>query len=358
MKSAWVLCAVAMLSVACSRQTGARGELIFMYESPEAFENFNKPIALGAELEVFVHDVREDVPTQVLSVRTSNPKVLRVSGKAGPMFGLKAMRKGTSRVIVKARDASGEVRVDGFLMRVDDVARVELFDPCAPEGDGPHGVYLTGTKQVSVPWSRRSTKNEVLTGFGPVPVRVEPKGAARIRPIGNDQSGVLLDMPETPGTFHLASDSGRVRFDVVDIASIDRVAGSGGAQFTVVGGWAFGAAMPMVGNRPLCAHELKHEVRSLTPSICAVKPAPWSGEAMILGKGFGICTYEVSFPEANVSKKFTLPVGKLPGASEVMAAKNGEVPWWLAPLLAMLAPLLCAPLWLRRRREDVGGSRR
>jgi hypothetical protein len=348
-----LLFAVALLAAGCSRQTGASEELIFMYESVEDPTNFNKPIATGAELEIFVHDLRDDRPATVLEARSSDPDIVAVDGSVAHLFGLEARAPGSATIEVRARDRQGTARTDSFTIRVADVERTLLEHGCHTEE--PRPLFLAGTSNVFVPWSRRSSKNEPLTGYGIFPVEVVPTDAASIRDRSTAQDGVTLDLDATPTTFSLRAKHGDARLDFETVApeAVDGIASS--RNWTVVGRSTYAFFDPLVGGRELCDYDrdvLYHRIENHTPEICEVERLP-DGIARIEGRAFGTCRYEVSFPRGGDDARLerTVPVGRLPGDGE---GDERGLPWWLAPLLAVLAPLLLAPGLL----AALGASRR
>lgn len=341
-----------MLASGCARQTGQRGQLIFMYDTPGDPLNFNKPIAQGHTLELFMHSVREDMPVEILEVKSSDPGVLRPTGKVAHLFGVRALKPGRARLLVKAVDEQGRVYRDVVVMRVGKIARTELAYACETMQEDPSQppLYLAGARDVFVPWARHNEAGELLTGYGEFPVEVVPASAASIRTNRTVQTGLSLDIQGNPGVFELRAEHGgaQLKFESVERAAIDGIwmhPWDAGA-WMLIGGAAFVSPEPQVKGRPLCTHDLQVSARSLTPEICEV--AAISGEHIVelVGKAWGICRYEVGYE--GVRAQHTARVGKLPGDEE----EEPEPPLWLAPLLAMiLVPLGAAPLLLRRQRR-------
>ena len=349
-----LVAAALMVAAGCARQTGERGELIFMYESVEDPTNFNKPIAQGARLEILVHDVRRDEAAHVVEARSKDPDVVEITGTVAHLVGLKARSPGLARIEVRAVDDQGIERADAFTIRVAPVERLLLEDDCWHEESRP--LVLTGAK-LYLPWSRRSSTNEPLTGFGIFPLRVEPEAAGELRTNSVDQGGGWLDVARHVGRFEVRPTVGGgdgVAFEAVDAEAIDGVVRAWPPPSFARGSWTirgvatFVEIEPRVGGRPLCQLEdFPHEVDNLTPELCEVEPLAFApGLVKITGRAFGACRYEVRFPGggADAGATFTTRVGRLPGEEGSGSRPEPGAPWWLAPLLALLAPLGLAPL--------------
>ncbi len=326
--------------------------------------NFNKPIIEGGTLEVFVHDVAEDAPAMLVSVRSLRPDVVRVTGNVAHMTGLKGRKPGRAPIVVRARDRDGDIHTDLFTMRVAAVDGVTLYDPCVGDDEEFPSLYRAGEKNVFVPWRRNSSNNEPLTGYGVFPVEVSPEGSAHIDKRSVDWGALRVDMPEEAMVFELrpsADVAGEaLAIETVSPAAVDRVVMSEFRRepFTVVGKHSLLWAYPYVGERPLCSEENPtHTVRSLTPEICSVT-TEFAGELIVVqGERFGVCRYEVGFTDyPNARATFTLPVAKPPEPGDEESGEHDLLPWWLAPLLALLTPVAASPwvfAWRKKRRIDV-----
>ena len=115
--------------------------------------------------------------------------------------------------------------------------------------------------------------------------------------------------------------------------------------------------VPTVAGVPLCQAKLRIMARSRTPAICEATAQLLEDEdsnresvVRIIGRDFGVCEVEVTYPEANggsgTSRVFEVAVGKFPdlGADRTSTRVERDLPWWLAPLLALVVPLSLLPL--------------
>ena len=346
-------------SIGCARQTGARSQVVFMYQAPADPFNFNKPIGVGHTLELYVHDIEHDRPVTIQRVKSLSPDVLSVEGHVAHMFGVKAHKPGRARLVVWFEDEDGQVKRDSVVMRASDVDRVALSHPCGTDDRGRAPLYLRGARDLFVPWFRQDANHEIIIGYGQFPVEVSPEGAASIRTNRTDGGGLSLDI-EDVSAFTLRPKQGPpLRFETTTLDRIDTVTLDDWDKnaWMVAGMNTYVWPQPTVRGRGICTEEIRFEAKSLTPDVCMARAESDFGLVMLRGKSWGICRYEISFPGTKASGVFTARVGKLPehnGEAEPKTRSSDDAPtrpWWFAPLLALLAPLLLAPFFLRLLRR-------
>ena len=350
-----LLSMILCLGASCARQTGARSQVVFMYQAPADPFNFNKPIGVGQTLELYVHDVEHDRPVTIERVKSLSPDVLSVEGHVAHLFGVKAHKPGRARLVVWFKDGDGQMKRDSVVMRASEIAKVHMAHPCSPDDRGRAPLYLKGARDMFVPWVRQDANHELLIGYGQFPVKVSPEGAASIRTNRTDAGGISIDI-EDASSFVLEPKNGApIRFETTTMDRIDRVELDewDAKAWMVVGTSAFIWPEVRSNRRPVCAEELRFEAKSLTPAVCDAVAENDFGVVVLRGKSWGICRYEISYPGTKARGTFTARVGKLPAHSGDIEPSSSpdepEKPWWLAPLLALLAPLLLAPFWALRR---------
>ena len=350
----WVgLVMVSAVLVGCeSRLTGERAELVFAYDAHEDVENFNKPIALGAQIELRVTEVGTDDHVEVTKVETSEH--LEYIDSAANLFALKATKPGAARVSVLAESDYDGPRRDSVTMRVEPIDSVRFEHVCS---DSSSAVYLAGSSDVEVAWYRRTARGEPLIGGGVYPVAVEPAGAIVLREDDEDQSYLHFELPRAVEHVKIYSptlEHEPIFMKVIDSNSVDRIAIDEFDDDLVLfeDGWDYAHFYPIHQGEAVCEATLRIDAKSLTPDICDVRPgfpdepeAALEGVVSITGKKMGVCRYEAWYPGTRARDEFQARVGRI----EVPAPRDGQYadapgdatpPSWYAPLLAMLASLL------------------
>lgn len=354
-----------ILIVACvvlggcySRLTGTHGKITFAYPAVADVTNFNKPIAPGARLVLKGLEVgNDDEELQILSLESQAPDVLRVVSVDPSAAILQGVSVGSARLEMRARDRYGRVFTDTVTMTVDGPDHVVFQHACT---DGEFAAYPANA-EISIPFAMSKGNGQPVIGYGFHPVSVTPKAALELDTSSQDQGALHFKSTKPRHRVALRStiDDGILGLALVEPGEVDGFhADSLGA--TVVGGEAFAFFQPTVIGVPLCQGRLLIRARSTTPSVCtATARLGDDGDeenrlsiVRIFGKDYGICEFEVTYPEAEdgegLTRTFRMPVGKFPSL-DAREASSSQPPWWVAPLLALLVPLTLAPFVLRRR---------
>ena len=399
------LCALTLALSACdARQTGELSQIVFAYTSYDDTANFNKPIAVGASLDLRALELGSDEEVRLELAQAQPPLV--VEGVAAHTVQLKATQAGKALVKVKGRTQDGRVLQDQITLRAAPIAAIALAHGCT---DQNHAVYQAGLSDVAVPMTRYAANRELLVGYGVFPVTLEPEGSATVDTRSEDGHALHLSLAKRAARFELVSALGpeRLSFELVEQAAIDglRLDELDQGARTSVGQTMWLQLQPTYKGQPLCQHQTPIEAKSLTPERCDVTTIldqhqrqdgshaqNTEGVVKVRGKSFGICRVEAWLPGAAASARFVgqFEVGQFPsdlrqdvrdvydpadpdaatlamdpedppaedplalGVPRLSAHQPGPRPLWLAPLLALCAPLLLGPgLWglMRRRRR-------
>lgn len=341
------------LLVGCeSRLTGERAELVFAYDAHEDVENFNKPIALGARVELRVTEVGSDDVVDVVDVKSTEH--LEYVDSVANLFELKAKKAGTARITVLAETDYDGARRDTVTMRVEPIHAVHFEHVCT---DSNAAVYLAGSEGVEIAWFRETSRGEPLIGGGVYPVAATPEGAAVLRRDDEDQSHLRFDLPEAAERIKIYSptlEHDPIFMKVIDHSDVDRIAIDEFDDDLVLfeEHWDEAYFQPTYQGEVVCEATLRVDAKSLTPDVCDVQPgfpdepeAALEGIVSIFGKKMGVCRYEAWYPGTRARDEFQARVGRV----EVPAPRDGQhadapgdaaPPSWYAPLLAMLASLL------------------
>lgn len=379
-----------------SRQTGHRGQLSFAYSTTQDVENFNKPIAVGGTLEMRINVVGSDEDPTVKHAFTRKDGPLVVSDKGLNLVELKAKKPGGSFLKVMATDEAGKPYRDFVHMRAARVAKINVQHLCTGKR---HAYYMANSRNLALPYSKRSAKNEPLIGYGVYPMSIKPAGAASIRRNNLDDDSVVIDIEPNTKKFTIESPlmKAPLSFETIKKSDINSMIMDPFDRFarTTVKRETYVEFYPLYNKERPCNAEMIIEAKSLTPDICEATPDLYDdgdgatnieGFVRIKGLKFGICKYKVWFPEAQkgVEGTYTLEVGQYPSdvkkeskATTIPAIKELESedplaqnvpriyaernphplsprnkPWWFTPLLALMAPLLLGPVWLWRRKNN------
>lgn len=390
-------CAIASLTMTSllfgcdARQTGERAQIVFAYTSFDDTTNFNKPIAVGAKLDLRALELATD--EEVLVERAKGDDTIAVGEHVRNLIELKAQKPGSTRLHVIGQTQDGHKVEDFVTLRAAEVKSIALNHLCT---DSAHAVYQAGLRDVEIPMTKFAHNDEYLIGYGLYPIKIEPAAGAKLDTRSDDAHTLHLDLSPKPGRFEIKStlNAARLSFELITPAQIDgiQIDEFDARARTVINHTAWLGFAPTYKGKPLCASQTPIEATSLTPKICEVTTIldrhqrddgttiqNTEGLIKIKGKAFGVCRYEVNFPGTKApAYKGSLEVGQFPSDlkeqakpedAQVIAqdliesedplarnthtlhaapARNQTTPWWLAPLLALLSPLLLAPLWFMR----------
>ncbi len=293
--------------VACtSTVTGNEGNLDFTYTADDDVTNFNKPIAVGAKLELKVFETGSRATVEVTEAETDDPDVLDVETFSSNRVILVGIGEGETLVEVTATLADGSSVGDSVNMLATVPDTLELRHPCT-QADGS-ATYLVGTDDVHINYEMRKGSGQPVIGFGYFPI--ETTGPLTLDEGSRDQTSFHFDIGDEPGTASIAStiDDSVLTLDITTEDAIDGAETLATSPREVrVDETIIIAVYPKVGDDRVCASNATMEVESLTPDICSVRanePADAeeagllqrTGFVTVTGKAFGVCSFTASFP--------------------------------------------------------------
>lgn len=354
-RQTFLLVAFALFVTGCmSKLTGVNQRITFAYLAAESIENFHKPIAAGARLDLHAMELTDDDEAMtIVAAASHDPEVLSVECLENDRVVLLGRAVGSARIEVTARDRYGKQHTDVVDMSVRSPDHVAFGHSCTDE---LFAVYPAGT-EITLPWAMYQEDERPLVGYGFHPFRATPAGAMEF--LESRETGMLRVRTGAPR--HRASIRSTIDDALLGLAfarpkDVDGITTDSDEMILLEGDEAFAFFRPTVAGVPFCDAGLETLARSKTPEICEAsgkldddddEESNRIGFAKIHARRFGHCEIEVVFPEAasgaGVAKTVTIPVGKLPSASE--EEQSPEPAWWGA-LLALLAPLVFAPALL------------
>ena len=300
--------AAALLALAAcdSRQTGTEGNLTFEYDADDDPFDFNKPVAVGAMLDLRVTEVGTDDPVTLTSATTDDLDVMEAGNVNGNTFTVSGIGDGDVLVSVEAETSDGPV-TDSVNMSVRFPEVLVLSHTCGETG----GAYLTG-QRIYVPFDMELESGRAVIGYGYYPVGISDTNLMTRDEAFAGQQFMRFDTLSA-GTVTLASDIDDTTLDLVlaDAAAID------GAEDPIpfvledidVGDVNAFYVRPTIGGQTVCQANTEIVVEALTETTCAVRTIGddlAAGDARyetgwfeIEGLAAGTCQYTVTYPQGS-----------------------------------------------------------
>ncbi len=301
--------AAALLTSGCvSRLTGNEGNLVFSYAADDDVADFNKPIAVGAKLDISVRTAGTNELVSLQSAIVEDPTVLEVVSASGSAMTLGGKGTGNTLISVSAKQPDGTVVDDSVNLGARVPERLKLHHYCSNDTAAP---YLVGN-EVLVPYDLEMTNGQAVIGYGYWPITMEPAAAATLNQTNKAQQHLWLKLGDTAGKLTLTSqiDDTTLELDLVAPGAIDEALLDGGAaaKTAFVGTTHFVLIRPQTGGRTICQATTEMTATSTTPDACEVEALTierkddglvngW-GWVQIKGKQVAKCIFEVSFPKA------------------------------------------------------------
>lgn len=296
-------------SLACSSSlTGNEGNFQFSYTADDRITDFNKPIAVGAMLDLEVTDVGGLQPVNLTEASIDNTDVLDVVSFNDDQLTVVATGAGNALLSVAGTTTDGEDLTDSvnLLAAVPEVHL--LWHTCEPAGSGPAG-YLTG-QRIWLPFDMEMDNGQPVIGYGYYPVSFDGSPVMTVNETDSTQAHIAVDIGDTAGPVVMTSaiDGATLEMTVAAPGQIDGVADP--IAFVLedidVGDTNSFYALPMAGDVTLCQAEASKTVQSDTPDICDVRdrdqldPSGYEyGWFEVEGLAEGTCRYTVTYPDGN-----------------------------------------------------------
>lgn len=304
--------AALVLSGCVSETTGKLGNLTFSYPTDDEVLDFNKPIAVGARLELRVRDAaeRDRSPIELTTVESSDPSVLEVVSFSGDTITLEGKGDGSAEISVEAQfDNTGEIKPDAVDMRAATPDEVKLWHECRPQSE-TYGIYQQGT-DFRVPFDLKLDDGNDVIGYGYYPVELSPDTLLTLDENEESQTWLFLNGADMAGAGEIASslDSAVLDVELVPVSDFDGIERASDRKVGLDEDTAV-LHRPTVVSVPVCQSKADFSVGNLTPDICDAERASniedvadtfytGTGWVSIRPKERGTCRYEVNYPDAN-----------------------------------------------------------
>lgn len=302
--------ALGMGTLACeSTITGKSGNLQFSYATVDDFMDFNKPIAVGARLDLKVAEVGTRNTVLLESADSDKPDVLAIHQYANDTVVLEGKSAGQAEISVTAKVPSGDVVEDGVDFQVAVPEVLKMKHHCSGEVEGH---YLVD-HEVWIPFDMELSNGRAVIGYGYHPIDIEPAGAAQLDATTKDQRHFRLKLADQVQTITLSSqiDAANLILNVIEDTQIDGViSATSGSVTTTVGGTSFLRVLPTIGEKPVCQANTPLTLTTSTPDVCTVSasvpPEELSigvfnerGYISITGVNPGTCEITATYTAAN-----------------------------------------------------------
>jgi hypothetical protein len=385
--SALLVALSALLSGCYSKATGYHGKFTFAYAASVEFENFVKPIAPGAKLEVLAFANGTENDLVITAAKSLRPSVFTVESVGERSVVIKGVEPGVADLEIVARDAAGNTLVDRMFLHVAKPAVHGLEHGCTEDKEA---VYVAG-ETLNIFHRLATSDGRPVIGSGYAPLRIDPEAALE-----------LIDQPQAAGYYTFRArhpsptlsirstvDDGALTLRVVDRAELKEAAIECGDDCrTLEGGGRYIFARVRLGETAVCSQTALTKARSLTPETCSVtanldeddddaSDSNRAQRAILRGLKFGICDFEMTLPELDGGRGVRLTgrtkIGRLqypdegggepaePGervATALIGDGDGPLSWgglslWHLALIGWVgskAGALSYLFWKRRRR--------
>ena len=361
-----------------SKATAYDARFTFAYAAGGDFENFQKPIAPGAKLDVVVFANGTEDKLVITSARSSKAGVIAVESVGERTLTLKGMAPGVADIEVTARDSSGKTLVDRVYLHVEKPTVHGISHSCT---DGAEAIYVENT-DLWVYHALATSDGRPVIGYDYVPLRIEPASGLRLVSHPQGSAAYLYRAPQASPKISLRStiDDSAISMRIVKQGDLKTATLECGGECAVLERHArYVFAHVSAGETPVCSQGALTKARSLTPAICSVSADLEDDEgadsnheqlAVVMGIKLGICKYEITLPDLDGGKGLRLTgemkVGRLqfpgdradaPDADRRALVKKVFSAWWLIGL-GWLTPnviIVACLLWKRRRTSPAKG---
>jgi hypothetical protein len=298
----------AIFLLACSSSlTGNEGNFQFSYTADDRITDFNKPIAVGASLDLEVVDVGAQLPINLTEASTETSSVIDVIWFNDNTVTVTATGEGSTLLSVAGTTIDGQARTDSvnLLASVPEVHL--LWHTCAP---GMQEAAYLANQSVLLPFDMEMANGQPVIGYGYYPITLEGAPGITLDAASSTQRHIALDIDATIGTALLTSaiDGSTLSLRVVEPGQIDGIGApvAFGAEETSVGDNNAFYVLPTVGQTSICQAGLAPRLTVSTPDVCDVSSSevldPTTNESgwfSVEGLAAGTCTFTVTYPDGN-----------------------------------------------------------
>ena len=294
-----------LLVIGCqSALTGNEGNFQFSYTADDNINDFNKPVAVGAFLDIKVTGVGTFSPVELTAASYDDPTVLDVLEFSGNGLTVQGMGEGLALLEV-AGDLDGAALTDSVNMQSKVPEVLKLWHTCTLGADA---AYLV-ERDVVVGFEMEMSNSQPVIGYGYYPVSL---GGTDASVLSGNQSQIWVAVNTGTTTEVVAMNSDidgtALSMQVVTEADIDGIEAP--TAFVIedidVGDTNSFFVRPMTGDLVVCQSDLAVSVTSDTPANCTTGAHDPDGDGehetgwfSVTGVAAGTCQYTVTYPGAD-----------------------------------------------------------
>ncbi len=304
-----------LLSVGCTASTtGEEGNLRFSYTTEVAGTDFDRPIAVGAKLDLRAYRANvaasESNDVSLNNADSSAPAILEVLSASGNTIVLEAKGEGQARISVDT--AQGLSDAVTLTTRAAEVVRSHHV--CLGEDGARGATYLAG-QEIFLPFVLGLSDGSNLVGYGYYPLTADDAGVT-VKPNQREIGFVTLVIgPDVSGPVALTSsvdDDFTMTLNVVSEADIQGARLANPSAVVGVGNADIFSVQPTLArDEPLCQADATFTVATTTPEICDVARLQGDEESAAIalsrqlgwisveGKQLGDCELTLTYPNAD-----------------------------------------------------------
>ena len=216
-----------------SKITAYDGRFTVAYDATVEIENFTKPIAPGAKLDVNVLANGTDDRLPITAAVSSRPEVLRVLAVKGEAVTIEGVAPGVADLVITAKKEGNDV-TDRMFFHVAKPTVHHLEHACTEE---PKAIYVRG-ETVNVFHGLATSDRRPVIGYGWVPLKIDPPAALDL--VAQPQAGSLYRYRATQTgnvTVRSLVDGTELSVRIVDPKELT----SAGSTPPIASSWASGA---------------------------------------------------------------------------------------------------------------------
>lgn len=327
-----------------SKATAYEGKFTFAYPAMVEHENFVKPIAPGAKLEVHAFANGTHDQLAILNAKSSKPDVVDIAVVKQKSVVLHGKTPGVAEIEIRARAADGAELVDKMFFHVAKPAKHSLEHSCTEE---PAAAYVVGD-EVWINHTMTTADGRPVVGFDYAPLAIHPRGSLEL--VLQPQAGGFYMFKATSAktvTLKSKIDDHALTLKILERKDL-KDASLLYSEKMLVGRGGYAVAIVSAGDTTLCSQNALTRARSLTPEICKVTAKldedPDGGDsnreqlAHVDALAFGICKFEMTLPELAKGKgvvlKGEVKVGReeYPGEGRIGERVRSYLDDWSRPL--------------------------
>jgi hypothetical protein len=314
------LLSLILISGCVSRQAGKDGNLEFRYQTDDIFVDFDKAIAVGAKLDLFVHpiDGEEGATATVETATSDRAETIDVTSHSGNVIYLEAKAAGAVEISVSAD-------LPGLRGTVSDRVDIRATVPDAVKAwhlckkvDERDGVYLT-SQNLWIPFEMEENGRPVI-GYDYYPVEFEPTDSIAVQYGHKSQQFIRLKTTDVPQDITMRSilDETELNLKIVTHDAIDGLELATPGREIQSGSTDIVHVFPTTAGQRICQAQTAIDVASKTPDTCGVRNLVEFGqrEELLTQYGWleveglrpGRCAFEVTYADAGFAAELEVTI--------------------------------------------------